>query len=460
MLIVMLILLFSKVNAYCSEVVCDSSLGTTCFSTQSNSISANACPSGQVCSANQMHSTLALLLYSGAQTCVDRYYVPGLKLDGETCQFDSECRSELCIRGNCVGLPFGSVCEFIDDCASELACRAESLVSSTCSYLKNPGEQCDNSDDCTNDSLCYLNTCSKYFSIATGSYIGNSNSLLCETGYEEHGYCAEAPKNQQDPNQPCQSSIDCQLDRSNYGTCICGFNQHGKSYCSSAPGDPEFLDFKEALLKVTKINSKCHSSIAFSERCPDLTRTNEIGTFLNSYYLYVYRPLIIDAPDCILNDIMPFGVGYEPDDTSSSSGGGSSSLDTSTIMILAIVLPFFIIATGLCAYFIRKAHTQRTQPNQAVQTPQARVEMARSIVIQQPGEVIPSNFFDLSDIENINGHLTKGMPIASKTDPSTNDAEETFTDVCDGIVMRPKGPLDDEESASSQLFIRVQRPRS
>mmetsp|Transcript_10574 Transcript_10574/g.20369 ORF Transcript_10574/g.20369 Transcript_10574/m.20369 type:complete len:463 (+) Transcript_10574:608-1996(+) len=455
-----LLCLSVSVEAYCSEVVCDSNIGSVCYKPEYDTIRINQCPTGQVCSANQMHSTLALLLNDGQKSCVDQYYVPDLKVDGESCQSNEECRSDKCVRGNCLGLSEGSSCSQVEDCEAGLACRADDFGNKFCMKASGPGESCEISDDCSNNSMCYVGRCGKFFSLSKGSYIGDSSSLLCESGYAEAGFCTNAPRNKQSADEECVSRSDCPLEGSDdFGYCYCGLNTSGKAYCSAVEGDDEFKSFKEALLEVLKLNSNCHATISLSERCPELTRNTKVQDFLNAYYLYIYRPLVINAPKCVIHDLLPFGVTLGTSE--SDSEDDDSSLDTSTILILAIVLPFFVVAAGICAYFIRRAQNSsapRRQPSQQASSHQ-RIEMAKSIVIQQPGIVSQSTVFDISDIKFTNGHLSKGVPVAIVTDPQTNDAEDTYTDVCDGVVMREKGLQDEEESASSQLFTRVLPPR-
>jgi hypothetical protein len=405
-----------------------------------------------------MHSTGGLQLDYGEQSCVGEDYVPDLKVDGESCQSNLECKSNLCSRGNCLGLPKGSACEGIEDCAAGLTCKQDAFGNQFCSEVSQTGESCSSEDECTNDSTCYLGICGKYFSISKGTYIGSgSSALLCETGYIEYGFCLTAPQNKQKADAECSSRSDCLLDSGAQGTCVCGFNTHGRAYCGAVAGDAEFLDFKDSLLSLIQINQDCHGSISYSERCPSLTKTDQIAEFLKTYYLYLYRPLVIGAPACVLNDLLPFGQGYEAN--SSASSTGSSALDTETILILGIVLPFFIVSAALCAYFIRRAHqnAQRLHHEQQEEELQIRVEMARSVMILQPS-VLSSVQFDLADINFVNGHLTRGVPLAIETNPTTSDPVDTYTDICDGIVVRDKGHMDDEESATS-FFTRVQPPR-
>jgi len=114
--------------------------------------------------------------------------------------------------------------------------------------------------DCVNGAACNVtgtqskNHCIPYMSIQPHMPVGvcatNQVSNLCSSGYcqttglNTYACMAIEPSINYLPMK-CGSSVDCRAvsddyfsDGQLYGTCQCGYNVKGQSYCSLFPGDP------------------------------------------------------------------------------------------------------------------------------------------------------------------------------------------------------------------------------
>lgn len=450
------LLLFGHAAADCMEVVCTAHLEDgVCYKPDhpANKIYVQECGQGQVCAANQMYSGKLLKIYEGTQYCVDENYTTG-KVDGESCTTNLECATQVCAGSRCKGLSVGAACKSPDECQVGFTC---SSLYNTCTPVAQEGEPCVASSDCANNSDCLIDRCVKYFSVPVAVFVQNSTPLICETGYSLDGYCRPAPKNENSPGTQCFSSSDCPLKgTSRTASCGCGLNLDGDAYCTAAPGDDEFVDFKRTFLKLLEINENCHTSISISGRCHDLEKTPELADFIKAYYLYVYRYLVIEAPNCVIRAITPFAAGYSPadDDSSSSSSSDSVSVSFVTVVTLSVVIPAMLILGIIFIIVIRKLKTVQVAPHSDERVVH-RVVMHHSRLLQHE-EGTHEVLYRIEDLISCKYRHKKGIPIANAVDLESREDEDNYTDE-DVAYFEEEESIEVSKDISSEMLFE---PRS
>jgi hypothetical protein len=142
------------------------------------------------------------------------------------------------------------------------------------------------------------------------------------------------------------------------GSCFCGLAEEGNAYCGSLQGDKEYEEFIDAFADVAEINNACHSSISYSNRCPQIKNSKEAKALVSSFYRYFYRHKLVNVPQCVMDVYFP-GVseGFEGsggsagDSESDSSDSSEGSLGTVGIIVVVVVIVGILII-GVIIYFI------------------------------------------------------------------------------------------------------------
>lgn len=461
-------LLFRAAETACPKVKCDDSLSDgTCYiyNRADDKIRIKECESGEVCSVNQMYSTLPLNLSTNNAKCVDQYYISDLKVAGESCKDDSQCKSNECHNSICTGEKAGNRCTDSGDCDTGLFCKGDS--NKFCNRQIEEGEECEVSDECVNSASCFNGYCTRYFSLQNGSQYEDSNDspspLLCESGYLDSSVtCSDPPHNHRDANEPCESSSDCKLKFKNSddtsGTCSCGLNSDGNAFCRAVQGDDEFKDFKSALLDLIKINRNCHTSINFSERCPELSDSPEISDFNRAYYTYLYRHLIVGQPDCATNTITPFAAGLD------LSVEEEEEESTSTLIIVVIVIVFAVIVIiGLICFLCIKRIIYARSPIDPEQLNTGDENRNFKIVVSRMLFNHPEikdfskfKFEDLKNDEKNDVFLVNGTPVAEKVRYENFESIEDTMQIeeadVEGAEISFEGKYDGMNISPSSLF--------
>jgi hypothetical protein len=440
-------------SSECAIVKCDSKLPAgVCYEKDSDDdvIKIGSCGSNQVCEVNRIYSFQTLDLDKETAECVDEDYVSEDKYPGESCNLNKECINKQCKSGKCVGLKSGDRCDNSEQCVAGYSCRLVKK-SGTCRKQEEIGGDCTTSSDCVNNGICFRGTCREYFSLKNGEQfesIEEAYSLLCESGYFDATFtCRKAPKNERRYNQACDSNADCELefdsDKTLFGQCACGMNEDGSAFCKAQPGDEEFLNFKIALINLTKINNNCHIAIAFSPRCEEIADTFELDEFLTAYYRYVYRHYLIAQPKCVTETITPFAVGYDTDEYISEAEANQ------TLIIVVLIVVFTIIAlVGFtCFVCIKRLVNYRNGgiSNFDGEHNNGLFRVVISRVLVRDSQAIEQSVFMYDDLEqddNNNSFLKKGVPISHKV------TYESFQDIQDNIeyeeadVLNESGQFD------------------
>lgn len=253
-----------------------------------------------------------------------------------------------------MGLPQGQPCAKHGDCDVGLVCVGG--MSKFCTQQMSEGGRCNQDEECVNSCLCHNGQCKKYLSLLEGSVIGGATAFLCASGYAPDGICRAAPQNVKAADDPCYNYRDCKTvfpDKTTGMTnCLCGLNTKGLAFCQAVPGDAEFQPFATGLLAILDVNNKCHYDTGFSARCPELSADSQFRSFLNAYYIFVYRHMVVGSPDCA-SSIMPFITTYSGY-TGTIDTGGSSTDKTIIIAVIVCVFTFLMVSGVVCFFCIRR----------------------------------------------------------------------------------------------------------
>ena len=408
---------------------------STCFvnDVSHRTFKISACASGQKC---QMDQTSSTLLYDFGQTsysCVSSDWLPTTKYPGEICTQSSDCLSGHCSSsGRCVGLPQGQPCSLHGDCDVGLVCIGG--VSKFCIQQMTEGGRCTQDADCVNSCLCYNAKCSRYLSLLSGSVIGDSTAFLCASGFALQGVCLEAPRNVKAADDPCYNDRECKTVFPDATTglisCRCGLNTKGLAFCQAVPGDDEFQPFAASMRAILNVNNKCHYDTGFTSRCPELSADSQFQSFLNAYYIFVYRHMVVGAPDCAVS-IMPFIAAYSGY-TGVLDVEGSSMDKTIIIAVIVCVFTFLIVSGVVCFFCIRRCARDEYYREEAVRRQLRHQDMDELPIregrtLHQPeGLLNPSSKFSIDDLDldqKDKRFLKQGIPIAIAVNQRTFEAD-------------------------------------
>lgn len=300
------------------------------------------------------------------------------------------------------------------------------------------GSRCSEDADCVNSCLCHNAKCSRYLSLLSGSVIGYSSAFLCASGFALEGVCLDAPRNVRAADDPCYDRRECKIvypDKTTGLTnCRCGLNSKGLAFCQAVAGDDEFQPFATGLLAILEVNDKCHYETGFTSRCPELSANSQFQSFLNAYYIFVYRHMVIGAPECAVT-IMPFITAYSGYE--GAIDGEESSMDkTIIIAVIVCVFTFLLVSGVVCFICIRRCARDEYYREEAIRRQLMRQDMdelpiREGRVLHQPeGLVSPSFKFSLDDLnldQKDRRFLKQGIPIATAVNQRTfeEDAAET-----------------------------------
>lgn len=122
-----------------------------------------------------------------------------------------------------------------------------SNLTSSCEAQKLYQQPCLRDEECVNNCVCSMQSCSFYYSLQNGVAADNKstkgiNAEACSSGYMQNGTCQTPPKSTVEL-RTCSSNNDCITQFpdgttiAGYSQCQCGTNGGGYSYCSLVEGD-------------------------------------------------------------------------------------------------------------------------------------------------------------------------------------------------------------------------------
>jgi hypothetical protein len=206
---------------------------------------------------------------------------------GEYCVQNADCISSVCTNNVCIGTPQGGSCSSSSQCDVGLFCVSNNYAFSCQPQIGANQWGCGSDFDCVNYCGCQYSAggppglCVPYFSLASGSVVpcSNSVSLLCGTGAcyastANVGTCTVAPVSVTPLGQNCTFNGQCSGTNTNgqsfAGTCTCGYNNFGWSFCQPFIGDQPGVDYLKQVKKYYIANgpvNACQTTRRFSSDC-------------------------------------------------------------------------------------------------------------------------------------------------------------------------------------------------
>ena len=247
-----------------------------------------------------------------------------LKYPGDPCVYGDECLLDSCINDFCKGYNEGQSCTSSEQCNVGLYCASNNFIF-TCQPLLQPYQYgCGSDYDCVNYCGCSYNStgppgqCIPYYSAAIGTSVPCTNTgvtNLCTTGacyYPGQGFygtCTQAPASINPIPTQCTVNGQCtgknSIGQNFRGTCTCGYNSNGTSYCSlftgDAPGQAYLTTMQKFFAKSGPIGS-CQTTRRFSKDCYNLV-SGALGINPNIWYSQMLNftmfPYLINNDDCV-----------------------------------------------------------------------------------------------------------------------------------------------------------------
>ena len=133
----------------------------------------------------------------------------------------------------------------------------------------------------------------------------------------------------------------------------------------------------ESWRSLAKINGPCHTNLRSSAQCPYIANSDELAAYLNAFYIYSYRHLIVNTPSCVIDILAPFAESYEEEDEE-SSGSNNNAL----YIVLIIVLVSFITCFWVWGFIFIKNQINRKNKNVA-STELVGLNIQNSIVLHE-----------------------------------------------------------------------------
>lgn len=239
---------------------------------------------------------------------------------GESCSSSAECINNFVCNSTCIGYGLNHDCFDSDECNPGLRCDPDSAV---CAPTLSIGQNgCYNDFDCMNGAGCNkpadasTGTCVGYYSLNNGISVSNCNddtmsSNLCASGscnvtseLGTEGVCVPGFVSPFTEAKSCNYDTDCQGQNSQgltvNGTCSCGYNVNGKSYCDLYTGDANYKKYIHYLVKYFSsplVNSVCNVNARFNDNC--MERAMSLDTY---YFLKQYEYSSQNFPEIQAND--------------------------------------------------------------------------------------------------------------------------------------------------------------
>ena len=274
------------------------------------------CPSGYSCPYSST---------TPSQSVVCTLTPTDFSYPGEPCSQSSDCNTNLCQNSICIGIFENQPCNTTLQCAPGLYCYfSQTVLSFICSPLIKTGNSgCLTNSDCEIVSYCNFtgvlatSICIGSFSLLPGVRISNCynglnylcQNLYCTTNIDG-SFCTDKVTSLNALPVSCTSDWDCMSTTDRFvggfylGSCVCGNNNEGSSYCSLFPGDWPYTQYIEVLS--SWLNSKnvsyCNSDRGLSENCISAYYSYSVAYSYYKYYVQLF-PQLQNNYNCVKNTI-------------------------------------------------------------------------------------------------------------------------------------------------------------
>ena len=296
----------------CQKIQCSNSLEEdTCIQVEFTTSFFKECPTGKICDIESDDPVRN-------SKCIENK-IKFKRLPTLPCESDDDCLSGHCLANKCIGKYYREKCNSVTDCVYDLTCRKDSDNIYRCLEPITTGNICEVDTDCSNESGCLNNICTKYFSLENNQisrYFINDELSFCKSGYtNELGICQNLTLINE--NTECTQRNKCEYNDSAgkivtiENNCLCGYNTEGKKYCLLGSGNKNYTKYLNKLKDYYIFNKNCHLSERNSVGCQkdllsnDSFILNKIKELINARYWAKSNNKLIHAPECAFKVELP-----------------------------------------------------------------------------------------------------------------------------------------------------------
>ena len=162
----------------CQKIQCSNSLEEdACIQVESTTSFFKECPKGKICDIESDDPIKN-------SKCIENK-IKFKRLPTLPCESDDDCLSGHCLANKCLGKYYREKCNSATDCVYDLTCRKDSDNIYKCLEPITTGNICEIDTDCSNESGCLNNICTKYFSLENNQisryFINDELSFFCNS---------------------------------------------------------------------------------------------------------------------------------------------------------------------------------------------------------------------------------------------------------------------------------------
>lgn len=248
-----------------------------------------------------------------------------LSYPGESCTANTNCYSNICTSGFCVGAAAGASCSGTIvgytqnvNCAAGLYCNIVP-AQPVCAALIAAGGACSATMPCTYGYGCYNSVCTMYASIAKGVAVTNAYCTGNASPYCASGQCyyftANATSMCTDvfvgatsfpisctDNTACISKTNAIAGGSLAGTCTCSTGSTGKAFCPGFLGDgygPKTVSIMNSWMMSSSI-AMCNIDRTMMTVCMESHWSkSSIAEYMYYNYMYMHQAVMQDIESCV-----------------------------------------------------------------------------------------------------------------------------------------------------------------
>lgn len=318
----------------CPTYTCDTLPSGMCANTTSTnpeSYVLQKCQDNQQCPFQNIDASPQLNCEN--KTVHDTYFL----FPGAPCKNFTDCDSQNCTEGVCVGTPVNEHCSNNKECSYGNTCRMNTTANVTQCLPQLTEGSCTKDTDCVNTMGCWNGTCTNYFSLSDNTTVDTPAEYaplsFCRSGWDYKGVCSSW-KNVGGPEVTCNDTVDCVYTDS-FGQnitlpekCLCGYNPTGTKHCEIGSAEANYTRYVDKLKTLLINTTWCHteergSQCNYNLKYPTTFQSGITTNLTNSRIWGLFGHQLVDANDCVIDVVYPeynkTADGPEPEPTPSPS---------------------------------------------------------------------------------------------------------------------------------------------
>lgn len=275
---------------------------------------ARSCDIGKICTPKDKS-------LQSNYTCVLNPAPAAPAYPGEACSESSDCNTNNCVNGICIGKQLNQPCESDGDCAPGLHCDD---VTKKCIKLLGLQTACIRDAQCDYSYYCQIKPgssagqCAEYFDISDDEEVDSCISpsefdYKCKSGscgaVNNGVYKCYSKYRRTYPTLDCTSDFDCIVPNTPYtSTCNCGYSRTGTAYCKTLVGDDPYVNFNKYYKnwlssgKAKDCNTMRRGELSCMSKHWDVESYNALAFF---YFQIQYWDNIKDADEEVIKTFYP-----------------------------------------------------------------------------------------------------------------------------------------------------------